>query len=244
MSVSRSAVSAFDPDLTDRPAVARQLDFADHEAEVPRHVHRKGQLILALRGAVTCTADNEIWIVPPHCGVWIPGGVPHSARATENARLNYLFVEPGAATLPEECCTLSVSLMIQEIIDRLAREGADYPPDSHAARLARVVLDELVEMPRERFNLPISNDPKIRAIADAWRPNRLIGDIGRLGEACRHERKVASPLDDPGDGLDVRTLAAAVAPCCRASGTGERCVGAECGGRVGLRVGQCLHHNV
>ena len=167
MSVSLSAVSAFDPDLTDRPAVARQLNFADHEAEVPRHAHRKGQLILALHGAVTCTADNEIWIVPPNCGVWIPGGVPHSARATENARLNYLFVEPGAATLPEECCTLSVSPMVQEIIDRLAREGADYPPDSHAARLARVVLDELVEMPRERFNLPISNDPKIRAIADA-----------------------------------------------------------------------------
>lgn len=180
MSVSRSAVSAFDPDLTDRPAVARQLDFADHEAEVPRHAHRKGQLILALHGAVTCTADNEIWIVPPNCGVWIPGGVPHSARATENARLNYLFVEPGAATLPEECCTLSVSPMIQEIIDRLAREGADYPPDSHAARLARVVLDELVEMPRERFNLPISNDPKIRAIADALAAEP--SDRGTLGE--------------------------------------------------------------
>ncbi len=180
MSVSRSAVSAFDPDLTDRPAVARQLDFADHEAEVPRHAHRKGQLILALHGAVTCTAGNEIWIVPPNCGVWIPGGVPHSARATENARLNYLFVEPGAATLPEECCTLSVSPMIQEIIDRLAREGADYPPDSHAARLARVVLDELVEMPRERFNLPISNDPKIRAIADALAAEP--SDRGTLGE--------------------------------------------------------------
>ncbi|EHJ47411.1 transcriptional regulator, AraC family [Solidesulfovibrio carbinoliphilus subsp. oakridgensis] len=180
MSVSLSAVSAFDPDLTDRPAVARQLDFADHGAEVPRHAHRKGQLILALRGAVTCTADNEIWIVPPNCGVWIPGGVPHSARATENARLNYLFVEPGAATLPEECCTLSVSPMIQEIVDRLAREGADYPPDSHAARLARVVLDELVEMPRERFNLPISNDPKIRAIADALAAKPF--DRGTLGD--------------------------------------------------------------
>lgn len=167
LSASRSAVSIFDPDLDDRPAVARLLDFADYEAEVPVHVHRRGQLILALHGAVTCTADDEIWIVPPDCGVWIPGGMPHSARATANARLSYLFVEPGAANLPKVCCTLSISPLVRELVNRLTGEVSDYPPDSHAARLARVTLDELAGMPREHFNLPISNDPKIRAIADA-----------------------------------------------------------------------------
>ncbi|WP_029013215.1 AraC family transcriptional regulator [Niveispirillum irakense] len=162
-----SAVSVFDPDLTRLPAVAHKLDFSDHEAEVPLHVHRKGQLILALHGAVTCMTGNEVWIVPPHCGVWIPGGAPHSARATPNARLTYLFVEPGAAKLPESSCTLSISPMIREMIERLTQERADYTADSHAARIARVLLDELAEMPRERFNLPISDHPKIRTIADA-----------------------------------------------------------------------------
>ncbi len=166
-SVLRSAVSVSDPDLTPLPAVAYQLDFVDYEAEIPLHVHRKGQLILALHGAVTCIAGNEIWIVPPNCGIWIPGGVPHSARATANARLNYLFVEPDAANLPETGCTLSVSPMIREMVDRLARERADYRADSHAARIARVLLDELARMPRERFNLTISSHPKIRAMADA-----------------------------------------------------------------------------
>ncbi|RIV91196.1 AraC family transcriptional regulator [Aurantiacibacter xanthus] len=164
---SKSAVSIFDPDQTRLPAVAYQLDFADHAEEVPVHRHRKGQLIIALHGAVTCTADGDIWIVPPNCGVWIPGGVPHSARATENARLNYLFVEPGAVRLPQECCTLAISPLIREMVDRLARERGDYPADGHAARLARVALDELAEMPRERFNLPVSSHPKIRAMADA-----------------------------------------------------------------------------
>lgn len=164
---SQSPVSVFDPDQTPLPAVAYQLDFVDHAEEVPVHQHRKGQLIIALHGAVTCTAGEDIWIVPPNCGVWIPGGVPHSARATENARLNYLFVEPGAAQLPLECCTLAISPMIREMVDRLARERADYREDGHVARLARVALDELAEMPRERFNLPVSSHPKIRAMADA-----------------------------------------------------------------------------
>ncbi len=163
----RSAVSVLDPDLTTLPAVAYHLDFADHEAEIPLHVHRKGQLILALHGAVTCIVGKDIWIVPPNCGAWIPGGVPHSARATANARLNYLFVEPGAANLPENSCTLSVSPMIRAMVDRLAREATEYPPDSHAARIARVLLDELADMPREGLNLTISNNIKIRAIADA-----------------------------------------------------------------------------
>jgi len=167
MPASRSAISVFDPDMADQPAVARLLDFAEYEAEVPVHVHRSGQLIVALHGAVTCTADNEIWIVPPDCGVWIPGGMPHSVRTTANARLSYLFVEPGAASLPDICCTLSISPLVRELVNRLTVEVSDRSPDSHAARLARVTLDELAGMPRQHFNLPISNDPKIRAIADA-----------------------------------------------------------------------------
>ncbi|WP_413738401.1 AraC family transcriptional regulator [Sodalis sp. RH21] len=164
---SRYAISVFDPDSTCCAAVARHLDFTGYEAEVPIHTHRKGQLILALYGAVTCRAENDIWIVPPHCGVWIPSGTPHSARATWNAHLTYLFVEPGAAPLPEQCCTFAVSPLIRELIGRLVNENSDYPLDSHAARLARVTLDELVNMPQQNFNLPVSANPKIRMMADA-----------------------------------------------------------------------------
>ncbi len=53
------------------------------------------------------------------------------------------------------------------MIDRLARARSDYPPDGHAARLARVMLDELAEMPRQRLNLPVSSNARIRTIADA-----------------------------------------------------------------------------
>ncbi|MCW2103980.1 UNVERIFIED_ORG: AraC-like DNA-binding protein [Rahnella aquatilis] len=167
MTLSRDVISLFDPDSTGCAAVARHIDFTEYEAEVPVHTHRKGQFILALYGAVTCRAENDIWIVPPHCGVWIPGGTPHSARATWNAHLSYLFVEPGAAALPEQCCTFAVSPLIRELISRLVGEDAHYPPDSHAARLARVTLDELVNMPQQNFNLPVSENPKIREMADA-----------------------------------------------------------------------------
>ncbi|HGK3966188.1 MULTISPECIES: AraC family transcriptional regulator [Enterobacteriaceae] len=165
--MTQLANTLFDPDTTSCLAVARHLDFVDYEAEVPVHSHRKGQLIIALYGAVICRAENDIWIVPPDCAVWIPGGIPHSVKATWNAHLNYLFIEPSAAALPEKCCTLGISQLIKELVNRLTLEGIDYPPDSHVARLARVALDELTAMPRQKFSLPVSSHPKIRAMADA-----------------------------------------------------------------------------
>ncbi|WP_138496775.1 helix-turn-helix domain-containing protein [Stenotrophomonas maltophilia] len=156
-----------DPDETDRPAVASRLQVAEHDAEIPVHEHRKGQLILALHGAVTCEVANALWIVPPQCGVWIPGGMPHSNRATANARLCYLFVEPGIVDLPAQCVTLAISPMLREMILPLADAPLDYPHGSHTDRLARVLLDELVQMPAEHLSLPVSHHPKVRVLAAA-----------------------------------------------------------------------------
>ncbi|MDH6663874.1 UNVERIFIED_ORG: AraC-like DNA-binding protein/quercetin dioxygenase-like cupin family protein [Rhizobium sophorae] len=159
--------TAIDLSLSHGPAMAIRMDFADYEAEGVQHQHPQGQLILALHGAVTCKAESGVWIVPPDCGVWIPGGVPHSNQVTSNARLTYLFVEPGAAMLPAECCTLSVSPMLREMIHRVAELSESDARDAHVDRLVRVMLDELALMPRERLELPVSDHPKIALIAAA-----------------------------------------------------------------------------
>jgi len=166
-----SVITLVDPDSSNAIAIAHRLDFTDQGSEVPTHRHSKGQLIVASYGAVTCTAAGDVWIVPPNCGIWIPSGVMHSARATENARVDYLFVARDASRLPDHCCALEITPMIRTMIDRLAAERDEYPSDSHAARLARVMLDELATMPQQRLNLPVSDNVKIRAIADALTAN-------------------------------------------------------------------------
>ncbi|WFR95767.1 AraC family transcriptional regulator [Rhizobium tumorigenes] len=163
----RSCFDDFDPDWSNRPAFAVRLDFSDYEAEVHEHQHEQGQLILALHGAVTCKTENGLWIVPPDCGVWIPGGVPHSNQVTSNARLSYLFVQPAAATLPQQCCTLSVSPMLREMILRLADVSVNSAQDDHVGRMVRVLLDELAQMPIQGLELPASSHPKIAAITAA-----------------------------------------------------------------------------
>ncbi|CUX68289.1 AraC family transcriptional regulator (plasmid) [Agrobacterium tumefaciens] len=176
--------TAIDLSLSHGPAMAFRVDFADYEAEGHQHQHPQGQLILALHGAVTCTAESGVWVVPPDCGLWVPGGVPHSNQVTSNARLTYLFVQPGAAELPDECCTLSVSPMLREMIHRIADLSERDAPDAHVDRLMRVMLDELARMPRERLELPVSDHPKIALIAAALLANP--SDRRTLGQWAEH----------------------------------------------------------
>lgn len=157
----------FDPDTDDRPAVALRVDIANNDAEQPVHRHRKGQLLLALRGGVTCEVPKAMWMVPPHYAVWIPGGMPHSNRATHNAQLGFLFVEPDAVPMPDECCTLAITPLVRELIQHLAGEGPAWPRTAPTARLVAVLLEQLASMPVERLHLPLPEHPKLRRMADA-----------------------------------------------------------------------------
>lgn len=161
------ALCGFDPDTDARPANALLLEVEDHDAEQPVHFHRKGQLVLAARGGVTCEVPKALWMVPPQHAVWIPGGMPHSNRATENAQIYFLFIEPGAVAMPSECCTLAVSPVVREMIRLLAAQGGAYEPDDATGRLVSVLLEQVALSPVEQLHLPISGHPKLRHIADA-----------------------------------------------------------------------------
>lgn len=157
----------FEPDAFDRPAIALRLDVHDNDVEQPVHQHRKGQLVLALRGGVTCTVPKATWMVPPRHAVWIPGGMSHSNRATDNAHIVFLFIEPDAVRMPDECCTLAISPLVRELIVYLAAQPPAYPQKGPTARIAAVLLEQLAVAPVEQLYLPISEHPKLRRIADA-----------------------------------------------------------------------------
>lgn len=161
------SLCAFDPDLDQRPAIALALDVQHNDVEQPLHQHRKGQLIVALHGAVQCQVPGGLWMVPPQHGVWIPGGTLHSNRVTHNAQLCLLFVEPGTAALPDNCCTLSITPLVRELIRHLAHMGPHYAPGSATERVALVLIEQLADAQVEQLHLPISEHPKIRHIANA-----------------------------------------------------------------------------
>lgn len=154
-----------DVDEVPAPALAVRVDVTGTKAEVPDHRHRKGQLIFALAGGVTCRVPGGLWMVPPHCGVWIPGGMAHSNVVTANARIFFVYIEPGAADLPDRCCTLSITPLLREVIIELSdRLRGD---DATSGLLTTLLLAELPQMPVQRLHLPLPAEPRLRRIAAA-----------------------------------------------------------------------------
>lgn len=127
-------LDGYEPDSGHESAIAFRIRVVEAEQYIPAHSHRKGQLILALHGALTCEVENAMWMVPPQYAVWVPGQLSHSNRATPGAQVCFLFIEPGAAPLAAPA----------------------------TARLVQVLFDELPRQPQEHLQLPVSNHPKIR----------------------------------------------------------------------------------
>ena len=65
--------------------------------EMSRHAHRKAQLIYMSRGVLKCEVSRGLWVVPPQCAVWIPGGTLHSVKGVGTIDVYCLFVEPSSA---------------------------------------------------------------------------------------------------------------------------------------------------
>lgn len=146
--------------------MALSVEASDQDSEVPLHQHRKGQLVLAVQGGIICQVPGGLRMVPPRSAVWIPGGMPHTNRVTANGRLCFLFIEPDAAAMPKECCTLAVTPLVSELIQHLAAEPDLYEADGQTGRLVTVLLDELARMPSEDLHLPVPGDAKLRRIAE------------------------------------------------------------------------------
>lgn len=157
----------FEFDKMNAAVAALRIRTYDHSEELAMHAHPQGQLVLVLRGAMTCEVPGALWMAPVHGGLWIPGGLPHGNRVTADADVCFLFVARGAATMPQDCCALGIAPLLRELILHLAALPVGEPLDEEAERLHAVTLDQLVRMPAESMHLPVSDEPRLRKMVAA-----------------------------------------------------------------------------
>lgn len=155
------------PDQINRPVVVMGLSMVVDGWEFPRHSHRKAQLLFSASGVVTVETDSGVWVVPPQCAVWIPGSLPHKARSSGEVRGFGLFVEPDIiAGLPDMCCSVSVTPLLQNLLEKAAGFNEYYDENGAEGRVIAVLMDELVSAPLEQLHLPIPADMRLRKLTD------------------------------------------------------------------------------
>jgi len=157
-----------DPDEVPRPIVAFGAAMTDTGGfELDLHRHRKGQILLVQRGALSCEVEGGLWIVPPGSAVWIPGGALHAIRATGALEGYNAFIDRNAdARLPETCCAVSVTPLLRELLTRAAHLPYLYEEGGANTRLVAVILDEVAAARIEDLHLPMPADVRLRGIVD------------------------------------------------------------------------------
>lgn len=159
-----------DPDDVPRPIVAFGAAMAEAGGfELDFHRHRKGQILLVQRGALSCEVEGGLWIVPPRSAIWIPGGALHAVKATGALEGYNAFIDPDVgAGLPEVCCAVSVTPLLRELLTRAAHLPCLYEEGGADSRLVAVLLDEVASAEVENLHLPMPSDARLR---------RIVGDM-------------------------------------------------------------------
>jgi len=157
-----------EPDDVPRPIVAFGAQMSEADGfELEPHRHRKGQMLLVQRGALSCEVEGGLWIVPPRSAIWIPGGALHAIRATGALEGYNAFVDPARnGQLPQACCAVSVTPLLRELLARAAHLPYFYEEHGANARLVAVLLDELAAAQVENLHLPMPSDPRLRKVVN------------------------------------------------------------------------------
>lgn len=157
-----------EPDDIPRPITAFGISMEEVGGfELDHHRHRKGQILLVQRGALSCEVDGGLWIVPPRSALWIPGGALHAIKMTGALEGYNAFIDPDVGThLPKSCCAVSVTPLLRELLARAAHLPFLYEEDGINARLVAVLLDELAVAQVEDLHLPMPTDPRLRRMVD------------------------------------------------------------------------------
>jgi len=157
----------------------------------PKHAHDWHQLVYAVDGTLTVSADRQTFVVSPDQAVWLPTGVPHAVGSLLGAEFRSLWIanEAGRA-LPSTSAVLAVSPLLKALIVEAAEIDGKRLTDGYPDRIAAMILDQLGRARKLSTALPWPKDARLLALCEALyldpSDERNVGEWAReLGMSSR-----------------------------------------------------------
>ncbi|WP_084455606.1 AraC family transcriptional regulator [Novosphingobium rosa] len=158
--------TAFEDYNLERPLSAMVIT---HGWEKPPHAHRRAQLLLSVKGLITCEVASGLWLVPSQNALWIPPGKVHDMHCMGDVEIYLVFMDASLiGALPRQCCTLAISPLLRELIRAVSHLPPLYDETGPPAPLIQTMLNELAVAPVERLHLSMPDDNRLRRIIDGW----------------------------------------------------------------------------
>ena len=132
------------------------------------HSHRRAQFLYGATGLMEVGTDDGAWVVPSHCGVWIPAGKPHRVRMVGGSTRS-LYIEPAAAPRASaQCEVLVVSPLLRQLLLAAIDSPALYDTASRDGLLMQLLLHEVGEAKTLPFFAPLPRHAKLAALCTAF----------------------------------------------------------------------------
>ncbi|MBD0726253.1 AraC family transcriptional regulator [Flavobacterium sp. L1I52] len=122
------------------------------------HAHPRAQLIYASSGVMNVVVENQIWVVNPLQGLWIPGGMEHQVSFQQDVNLYSVFIDPSfTAGLPGTTFSFDISEFLKQLLFKIISFKIDGIITPSQRRIMDVFMDELASIQPSATFLPTTN---------------------------------------------------------------------------------------
>jgi len=133
------------------------------------HTHPWHQLLYACTGAMTVTAAQSSWMIPPGKAVVIPARCSHSIRMWGDVAMRSIYFPEtvsSQALADSDCRVISVTSLLREIILRVIDLSALDSRSAAEANLMAILLHEMDSPPVEPLTLLLPRDSRAMRVAE------------------------------------------------------------------------------
>ena len=146
-------------DDTPRSVVAIGSDYSYGQV-LPRHTHRRAQLLYGATGVMQVSTHDGNWVVPPQRAVWIPPGVAHEVLML-GVSTRSLYIEPGAVDVGNRCQVISVSPLMRHLLMEAVEIPLAYEEAGRDGALVTLLLHELARSAHLPLHIPLPGDARL-----------------------------------------------------------------------------------
>lgn len=154
-------------DHTPRPIVAIGTDYPQGQL-LPRHSHRRAQLLYGATGVMQVSTRDGNWVVPPQRAVWIPPGVAHEVLML-GVSTRSLYIEPVAApALGDDCQVVGISPLMRQLLMEAVEMPLEYDEAGRDGVLVDLLLHELARTTALPLHIPLPVDTRLLTLCQAY----------------------------------------------------------------------------
>lgn len=129
------------------------------------HSHPRAQLIYATSGVMNVVVDNQIWVVNPLQGLWIPGHTEHEVSFQKDVNLYSVFIDPSFVNgLPVASFSFDISVFLKQLVFKIISFDSNQPITNSERRIMDVFLDEMALIEPSATFLPTTNHQKLKNV--------------------------------------------------------------------------------